>query len=126
MKRAVLLFALVAASACAGRSERRLAATFEDATLAWRRGELNESRNLAERGLTLAAPESVWAWKFRLLRGEILLLQHQPTEVLPLATATLPAGAAFDGLRIRQKYLQALLERSQNRFADALATLEGV
>ena len=55
-----------------------------------RRGELVEARTLAERGLSLAPPDSEWAWTFRLFRGEILLLQHQPSEVLPLVSARCP------------------------------------
>src|SRR5262249_4673169 len=67
---------------------------------------------------------SEWLWKFRLLRGEVLLLQRQPGELPALVSATLPPGPAFDPLRARQLYVAALLQRSQNRFADALATLE--
>ena len=124
MKRVVLFLALVAACACAGNSERRLTTTFEDAKLSLQRGELAEARAVAERGLALTTPDSTWAWRFRFLRGEILLLQHQPTEVLPLVGAPLPEGPAFDPLRARQKYLEALVQRSQNRFVEALATLE--
>src|SRR5262249_51329354 len=77
-----------------------------------------------ERGVALAPRDSPWWWTFRLLRGEVVLLQRQPSEVQPLVSATLPAGAAFDPLRARQKFLEALLQRSENRFADALTTLE--
>lgn len=126
MKRAVLLVVLVALTAtsgCASRRDRQLTSTFDEAKLATRRGELDNARALAERGVSLAAPDSPWAWRFRFIRGEILLLQHQPSEVVPLISVSLPAAAAFTPLRARQKYLEALVQRSQNRFADALATL---
>jgi len=124
MKRAVLLVALLAASGCGGNRDRQLASTFEEARLAARRGELSEARTLAERGLARAQPESEWDWTFRYLRGEILLLQHQTAEVAPLVRADVPAGPGFDRIRARQKFLEALVQRSQNRFDDALATLE--
>lgn len=125
MKRAAVLVVLVAlaAAGCAERRNRQLASTFDETKLATRRGELDGARALAERGVSLAPPDSPWAWKFRLLRGEILLLQHQQSELPPLVSAPLPAGAAYAPIRARQKYLAALVRRSQNRFADALSTL---
>jgi CHAT domain-containing protein/tetratricopeptide (TPR) repeat protein len=124
MRRAVLLVVLLVACGCARNRERQLASTFDQAKLAARRGELTEARAIADRGVALSPPESEWAWSFRLLRGEVLLLQHQPAEVLPLISAALPAAPAFAPLRARQKFLEALVQRSDNRFADALATLE--
>lgn len=124
MKRVAVILAVLAACACARDPERTLGATFDAARLAVRRGELTDAQVLVDRALSVARPDSEWTWNFRLLRGEILFLQHQPSEVLPLVKATLPAGAAFDPLRARQKYLEALVLRGENRFADALATLE--
>ena len=90
-----------------------------------RRGELEEARALADRGLSLAQPDSEWAWTFRLFGGEILLLQHQrPSDVLPLVNTAVPSGPAFDGVRARQKYLHARLLLTENKLADALAALE--
>ena len=124
MKRVALFLTLAAVCACAGNAERRLASTFEDAKLSMQRGELADARTRTERGVALAKPGSAWDWTFRFLRGEILLLQHQPSEVVPLVGAPLPEGPAFEALRARQKYLEALVQRSQNRFADAIATLD--
>ena len=121
MKRCVVLIWLLVTCGCARNAERQLAATLDEARLAARRDELIQARSIAERGLALAQPDSEWAWTFRLLRGEILLLQRQPAEVAPLVSASLPAAPSFDRLRARQKYLEALLLRSQNRFADAIA-----
>jgi CHAT domain-containing protein len=124
MRRVVLLLALAAVCACTRTSERAFATTFRAAKDAVQRGELTEARALAERGAARAAPETPWSWKFRFLRGEILLLQRQPAGVPGLVDASLPPGAAFDALRARQAYLAALLARSRNRLADALAFLE--
>lgn len=124
MNRLLLLVALLLTCSCARNAERRLVSTFDESQLAARRGNLEEARAIADRGLELAASDSKWAWSFRLLRAEILLLQRQPSEVLPLVSAPLPVGALFDPLRARQKYLKALLQRNQNHFADALTTLE--
>jgi len=121
---AVAIAALAIASSCAVDKDRRLASTFEASKTAVRRGELAEARVLAERGLSLAPPESEWAWTFLLYRGEILLLLHEPAEVAALVTAPVPAGGAFDGVRARQRYLEARLQLTQNRVADALASLD--
>ena len=127
MKRAALvagLAAIVVSFGCAIDTEHRLASTFDASKAAVRRGELGEARALAERGLALAAKDSPWAWTFRLYRGEILLLQHEPADVLPLVREVPPAGAPFDGVRARQKYLEARLQLTQNHLTDALASLD--
>lgn len=124
MKRAAVLTILVVACACAPDEERRLTATFDASRAAVRRGELAEARTLAERGESLAPRDSEWAWTFRLYRGEILLLQHEPAGVATLVAAVPPAGTAFDAVRARQKYLEARLQLTQNRLNDALVSLQ--
>ncbi|MEN3337496.1 MAG: hypothetical protein V7647_1172 [Acidobacteriota bacterium] len=119
-----LLAVLILTWNCAGIRERELASTFDRAQLAERRGELPAARALAERGVTLARPDSEWSWKFRLLRGEILLLQHQPAELDSLVAAPLPTGPTFEPVRARQKYLEALVQRSRGELEPALATLD--
>ncbi|HKB13865.1 MAG TPA: CHAT domain-containing tetratricopeptide repeat protein [Vicinamibacterales bacterium] len=122
--RGLVLVLLLIPTGCSWRTERRLASLFDEATFATRSDELSRAKTIAERGAALSRPDSEWLWKFRLLRGEVLLLQRQPGELPALVSATLPPGPAFDPLRARQLYVAALLQRSQNRFADALATLE--
>jgi len=124
MKRLAVACVLVVAWCCGADNEQRLAATFDASRTAVRRGELVEARALTDRGVALAPPDSPWAWTFRLFRGEILLLQLQPSEVQPLVTAVVPDGPAFDEVRARQKYLEARLQVAQNHLPDALATLE--
>ena len=74
--------------------------------------------------MALAPPDSEWSWTFRLLRGEILVLQRQPAEVEALIAAPLPPAASYSPLRARQKFVEAMLQRSRNQFDAALATLE--
>jgi CHAT domain-containing protein/Tfp pilus assembly protein PilF len=124
MKHVAVLALLVVAGACAAGNERRLAATFEESKAAVRRGELAQARALAERGESLAPRDSEWAWTFRLYRGEILLLQHEPVGVESLVTSRPPADAAFDAVRGRQKYLEARLQLTQNHLNDALTSLQ--
>lgn len=118
------LVIVVCAASCTRKAEESLASTFAAARNAVRRGELAEARTLAERGVSMAPPESPWAWTFRLYRGEILLLQHQPGELPALVRAPIPAGGDFDAVRARQKFLEARLQLTQNQLPDALATLE--
>src|SRR4051812_30478780 len=124
MKRFVLAaLALLVAGACARNSESQLGATLDEARQALRRGDFSQAQGLAERGLAASPPESVWAWTFRLYRGEVLLQRQQPAEVLPLSTVPIPAGAAFDPVRARQKYLSALLQLSRNNLPGTLQAL---
>ena len=130
MKRAAAFAALLSilccgVVACARDRERELASTFEASRSAVRRGELAEARTQAERGLSLSPPDSPWAWTFRLYRGEILLLQHEPAEIPALVKSPLPADPSFDGARARQKFLDARFQVSQNHLAEALAILDG-
>ena len=74
--------------------------------------------------MALASPDSEWSWTFRLLRGEILVLQRQFAEVEALIAAPLPPAASYSPLRARQKFVEAMLQRSRNQIAAALATLE--
>jgi tetratricopeptide (TPR) repeat protein len=118
----LLIILLVFATACT--SERRLADTFDQSKGALRRGDLVEALAGANRGLSSAPSDSEWAWAFRLLRGEILLLQRQTSEVAPLVSAVVPNATTFDEARARQKLLEARLLLTQNRLPDALASLE--
>lgn len=123
--RVALLVALtILVCGCAGRRERELGATLDEAKLAERRGDLPRARSLAERGVALAPPDSEWCWTFRLLRGEILVFEHQPAEVESLIAAPLPAAPSYALVRARQKFVEALLQRSRSEFDAALTTLD--
>src|SRR5260370_7532616 len=112
--------------ACTNRSERQLESALETARDALMRGKLADARTWADRGiaLTKSDPDSEWAWKFRLLQGEVRLASLQLEQMLPLLKETLPAGPRFDALRARQKYLEARTRVVQGRMPEALPTLE--
>src|SRR5580704_4254468 len=121
-----LAIALVGACACAGRSEQRVEHTFDAARQALWRGQLEDAMGWADQGvaLTRSQPDSVWAWRLRLLRGEILAAQLKLPEVLPLLSASLPGGSQFDRLRVRQKYLEAKTRVMEGQLPGALDTLD--
>jgi hypothetical protein len=73
--------------------------------------------------LTHGQPDSEWAWRFRLLRGDILIAQLRLSDVQPILGASLPGGHPFDRLRARQKYLEAKAQVSRGQLPDALETL---
>jgi tetratricopeptide (TPR) repeat protein len=124
MKLVVIVLALAALSACTTDPQREVESTVGAARTAIRRGELVEARTLVERALAKAKPDSEAAWRLRLLRGDILLLQSQPAEVVPLVTTPLPSDPRFDPLRAQQKYLEARLMVAENRLADAEHALD--
>ena len=120
--------ALFVVVSCGGRNERRFEQTLSAATLALRNGQLPEAQALAEQGvsLTKAQPESAWAWRFQLLRGEVLVARAKLAEVTPLLERPLPSGAKFDPLRIRQQYVRALAEIAQGHLREARDTLKAL
>jgi CHAT domain-containing protein/tetratricopeptide (TPR) repeat protein len=124
MKAALIVLALAAAPPCAPQARHAPQSTLDAARTAMRRGELGDALALVDRGLSKATPDSDEAWRLRLLRGEVLLLQSQPAEVVPLVKATIPQGERFDPLRVRQKYLEARLLVAQNQLADVPRTLD--
>lgn len=118
------VIALLVLSSChRGPSNADLQRTFDAANLAFRRGELTEAQTLSERGMTIAGPQddSVWSWRFRLLRGDILISERNLGEVRALTRAVVPAGASFDSLRAQQTLLDARLMIADRRLDDALA-----
>jgi CHAT domain-containing protein len=124
-----LVLALLVLSSChRGPSDADLQRTFDAANLALRHGELTEAQTLSERGMTSAGPQgdSVWSWRFRLLRGDILISQQNLGEVRSLTHAPVPAGASFDSLRAQQALLDARLMIVDRRLDDALSLAKRV
>jgi CHAT domain-containing protein len=123
------VLALLVLSSChRGPSDADLQRTFDAANLAFRRGELTEAQALSERGVTNAGPQgdSVWSWRFRLLRGDILISQQNLGEVRALTHAAVPPGASFDSLRAQQALLDARLMIADRRLDDALSLAKRV
>jgi CHAT domain-containing protein/tetratricopeptide (TPR) repeat protein len=126
LKRCLAALAVAALSACGGSSDRRLARTLDEATLALRRGELVDAQNLADRGLAQSGrdAESAWAWTFRLVRGEVLILRREIAEAGAILQRAVPAGAPFDVLRARQAYLRARWAVARGRLDDAMRAVD--
>jgi tetratricopeptide (TPR) repeat protein len=126
MKRVAVALTLLAACACAGASERTLARTRDEATLALRRGDLADALSVAQRGVALtdSRPDSPWAWTFRLLRSEAQILRREFAEALPPLSLTLPDTEGFRSLHARQQYLLARAQVAQSRLEEALGTLD--
>ncbi|HXT30275.1 MAG TPA: CHAT domain-containing protein [Vicinamibacterales bacterium] len=125
MKRVLLpLAALLLACGCSGISERRLRSTLDELRQDLQRGDFDQAEAAADRGSAAAPADSAWAWTFRLYRAEILLQRNRDKEAEPTLTAPLPAGAAFDALRARQKYLLATAQLNRAGPTKALATLD--
>jgi CHAT domain-containing protein len=120
---AFLLALLVLSSCHRGASESDLRQTYDRANTTFLNGELTDAQALAERGIALAGPrqDSEWSWRFRLLRGDILISERNLTEVRGLVHATLPAGASFDSLRAKQAFLEARVLMADRRFDEALS-----
>jgi CHAT domain-containing protein/tetratricopeptide (TPR) repeat protein len=127
MRTAAVLLALAAISCVNTASRHRNSAqTAADATAAIRRGELDTARSLADQGLaeTQSSPDSTWAWTFRLLRAETLILQLKTKEARADLVETIPQTLGLDSLRARQKYLQARAELSDGHLIAALAIVD--
>jgi CHAT domain-containing protein len=126
MNRVAIGFALLAVSACAASPERELTHALEAGHRALLRGELPQARTQVDRGLALIeshlGPE--WSWKFRLLHGEILIVQGRLADAQQLLSAPAPSGAQFNTLRARKKILEARLLQRQGRLQDALRVLD--
>jgi CHAT domain-containing protein/tetratricopeptide (TPR) repeat protein len=124
MKRVLAAAVLTGIVACrAGQSPDDL---YQAAQLALRQGRLSDAQDLADRGIasTRRAPDSLWAWTFRLLRADIHVSENELTEARPDLEASLPADTSFNGLRARQQYLQARVEIADGHLREALDRVE--
>jgi outer membrane PBP1 activator LpoA protein len=112
---------LLLASCHRGPTEFELRRTFDAANLAFLRGELTDAQAVAERGLAQAGPQadSEWSWRFRMLRGDILISERNLSEVRALVHATLPPTVS-DSLRAKQTFLEARVMLVDRRLDDAL------
>jgi CHAT domain-containing protein len=129
MRTFAVAVAIVAAAACAGRSDDDVERTFEAAQAALWRGNLNEAQTLAERGASIAASTdatapSAWPWKFRHLLAEVHISRLDFKQALPILDEPIPAAREFDGVRARQKYLLARVQVPRGSFAEAQQSLQ--
>ena len=126
--RALTVVAMVVwLSACAGpATDRHLTELFHSSRLAMRRGELDQARTLAARGVELsrARADSDLSWQLQLLHCEILLNQLALAEASTCLTAPIPDDPRFDELRAQQHYLRAKAHVGDGKLHEALASLD--
>jgi CHAT domain-containing protein len=126
MKCVAIVVALLALPGCADRSGSERERAFEAARQALWRGDLTQARTIIERGSSLGQPypASTWPWKLGLLKAEVLITELDLAAAQPLVEKPLPEGHAFDGLRARQRYLEARLQVARGSLQEALASLD--
>ena len=126
MKHVAIVIALLAVTGCADRSEAERQRAFEAARQSLWRGDLTQARTLIERGSIPGHPgsASTFPWKLGLLKAEVLITELDLAAALPLLEAPLPQGHAFDGLRARQRYLEARLQVARGSLQEALVLLD--
>ena len=91
------------------------------AEAALQRGDLDEARLLASRGLEewKSQPETLWHWRFRILLSEVLIRNREVERPLDLLKDKIPQGEEFEYLRCRQ-LLNTARARLQRRTNDDL------
>ena len=118
----VLLLLLVA---CRGRPPTT-EALFQDARKAFNTGDLELATRLAEQGFDRrdSPPESLWHYRFLLLKSEILYAQGKKDDALALLPRTIPDDSAFIEIKIRSLIIQARVQYliRQYQAADHLLT----
>ena len=83
------------------------------------RGDFAEAKTRAEAVEAQAGGHPAWEWRFRMLIGEIAILQRDFPSAERVIHAQLPAGPAFDGLRAHQQLLDAKLQVELGHFQIA-------
>ncbi len=126
MRILALLLSLAAAGACGWRSGPSVDALVADAQAALRGGRVSVAADLVEKGLaaTASTPESVPAWRVRLLDAEVRLSRLQIPEALAILEAPVPEGPEFAPVRGRQLLLLARSLTQQRDFDGAQSALE--
>jgi len=86
---------------------------------------LTAAQQDVDRALREHAPQSEkWAWRFRLLKAQILVSQSAYKETLVLLNENLPVELASTEIAVQRKILQGIAHRYGQQFADADKDLE--
>ncbi len=117
--------AVVAALGCAG-VDAQVDRILADAQVELRRGQLAAAREFVDRGehLTRAKPDSLAAWKVRLLKTEVAIAGLEFAEALKHLEAAVPPGESFTLVRARQQYHQAQVQLARGQLQPALTSLD--
>ena len=123
MTRIIAVLGMIALCACSGPGPEPTRAAAETALA---RGQLAEVDRYVAQGLALTAaePQSVWAWRFRLLGVDAQISRLAIADAEKALAAPVPAGADFAVIRGRQKFLLARVQVLQGKLKEAAATLE--
>ncbi len=123
MTRIIAVLGMIALCACSGPGPEPTRVAAETALA---RGQLAEVDRYVAQGLALTAaePQSVWAWRFKLLGVDARISRLALADAEQALAAPVPAGADFDVIRGRQKFLLARIQVLQGKLKEATVTLE--
>jgi CHAT domain-containing protein/Tfp pilus assembly protein PilF len=126
LTRLIAALAIAAAAWRCAPSQAELARQYQSAEHELRHGRVSAAQVLAEQGIarTDDQPDSVWAWRFRLLTADILTARLETARALELLQAPVPDGPGYGAVRARQKFLLARMRASQGQLPEAAALLE--
>ncbi len=122
----LLVFALSFAALCTIGCSRphNPQKAFDHARQTFLRGDLPNAQAEAHRGYELfSGHDAEWAWRFRLLEGEILVSRGQGKDALSLLNESLPPQLARGELAIKREILQGSSYTLLRRAGDAEQSL---
>jgi CHAT domain-containing protein len=93
--------------------------TFENAYQTFIRGELAAARIEAHNASQRFSRDQTWAWRFRLLEGEILVDQGQSKDALLLLNSPVPSQLSQTDLAIKQEILRGTAYIPLGQLEDA-------
>jgi CHAT domain-containing protein len=110
---------------CSLRRGERLDLVFDAARESLHAGELAKSMEEADRGLLLAERnhDTIYQWRFRLLRCEVLVMSRRPEEVMAQLAEPIPPVPAYAPLAARKFMLEAQAQSMLGHPAEAEALL---
>lgn len=83
-------------------------------------GDLQSAAKEADQAYQLYAPRSQeWAWRFRILRAQILISQSNAQAALALLQGDLPASLASSEVAVRKNLLEGIAYRIAQAFPDS-------
>jgi CHAT domain-containing protein/tetratricopeptide (TPR) repeat protein len=123
MTRIIAVLGMIALCACSGPG---LEPTRAAAETALARGQLAEVDRYVAQGLALTAaePQSVWAWRFKLLGVDAQISRLALADAEKALAAPVPAAADFAVARGRQRFLLARVQVLQGKLKEAAVTLD--